>query len=425
VDCFKSEGNYWSVPVPYGLNLFPDAEDRTFLNFFDWPDLKFVPRNDQQKLIEVVYPYMEENYNCRINCPTAYGKSVVAIRLAQLLGVNCLVIVHNITILKQFEANAKEIFGIKCGWYHGNKQDLEQGVTLTTIQTLASRIDQLDHHFLANFSLAIWDEGHHMGAASYIKVMQKLITKYRLGLTATWRRSDGLNPVYEHYLGPEVFKGRIIGRVTTPTLYRPTIRTSLTIRDFLDYRGQISRAKLETKISQNETYNDWLIEILKRLVQMGRRPVLTSERLAQLDFLFANLDEYNVGVFAGKHNGVTLKEKDLTEAVKCDIILASVGKVKEGLDLKKYLGEEEYKKLQPLDTIIISTPTKDPEQQCGRIGRYNSGTDPLYIQPVLDNSFCIGRINKSEDIFYRPNKVRTIQNLEELNYVVRQSRYNS
>jgi len=414
VDCFKSEGDFWSVPVPYGLNIYPDAEDRSPLNTFDWPELDFKPRHDQQELLEVVYPYLKENYNCRINCPTSYGKSVIGIRLAQLLGVNCIVIVHNMSILKQFKSNAKEIFDIDCGWYHGNKRDLSKAVTLTTIQTLATRIDKLDDEFLSAFSLALWDEGHHMGAASYIKVMQKLKTKYRLGLTATWRRNDGLDPVYKHYLGLEVFKGKILGRTTTPTLYRPTIQTRLTIHDFMDWRGNINRAKLETKIAQEDNYNEWLISLLKQLADMGRKTVLTSERLAQIDLLYEGLEGYNVGVFAGKHNGVTLKEKDLTEAVKCDIILASVLKVKEGLDLEKFLGEEEYRKIQPLDTIIISSPTKDSEQQCGRIGRYNTGPDPLVIHPVLDNPFCQGRIRKCENIFYKPNNFKVIQNLEEL-----------
>ncbi len=423
VDCFKDLGEYWEVPVPYGMEMYGtgvEVDATTQADDYIWPAFKnFSGRNDQDQLLEKVVPFMKENLNCRVECPTGYGKSVVAIRIAQLLKANALVVVHNTAILKQFEQNAKEIFGIESGWFHGKKDERDAPITLTTVQTLASRLDKMDDDFYRNWKMAVWDEAHRSGAPSYVKVMRKMITKYKLGVSATWRRPDRLDGVFKNYLGEVAYRGKITGSKLTRRVYIPTVETKLTIRDFMDYAGQISKAKIDTKIGEDASYNNFLSRMIKYLAEkLDRRMVITSNRISQLDILADMLGDMNmkhtVGVFAGSHKGVKLKDTDFQEAFKQDIVLASTSKIKEGLDVARFVGEEAYSSMRPLDTIIIASPTPDPEQIAGRIGRYHEGVDPLVIQPCLDMGFCRGRIKKSFDIFYKPQKYKVIKDIRNL-----------
>ena len=423
VDCFKDLGDFWEVPVPYGIELYGKGVDVDATNQskpYIWPAFKnFTGRNDQDQLIEKVVPFMTEKLNCRVECPTGYGKSVVAIRIAQLLKSNALVIVHNTAILKQFELNAKEIFGIECGWFHGKKDDRDKPLTLTTVQTLASRIDSMDEEFYKNWSMAVWDEAHRSGAPSYVKVMQRMITKYKLGVSATWRRPDRLDGVFKNYLGKVAFKGKITGSTLTKLVHIPTVPTKITIRDFMDYNGDISKAKIDTIIGECPSYNNFLSRMIRYLAEkLDRRTVLTSNRISQIEILADMLADmkmkHSVGIFAGSHKGVKLKDADFQEAFKKDIVLASTSKIKEGLDVARFVGEEAYSKMRPLDTIIIASPTPDPEQVAGRIGRYHEGVDPLVIQPCLDMGFCRGRIKKSFNIFYKPQKYKVIKDIRNL-----------
>ena len=423
VDCFKDLGEYWEVPVPYGIEMYGtgvEVDATTQDDEYIWPAFKnFSGRNDQDQLLEKVVPFMQENLNCRVECPTGYGKSVVAIRIAQLLKSNALVVVHNTAILKQFEQNAKEIFDVECGWFHGKKDERDAPITLTTVQTLASRLDKMDDDFYRNWKMAVWDEAHRSGAPSYVKVMRKMITKYKLGVSATWRRPDRLDGVFKNYLGEVAYRGKITGSKLTRRVYIPTVETKLTIRDFMDYAGQISKAKIDTKIGEDVSYNNFLTRMIKYLAEtLDRRMVVTSNRISQLDILADMLSEsdleHTVGVFAGSHKGVKLKDADFQEAFKQDIVLASTSKIKEGLDVARFVGEEAYAKMRPLDTIIIASPTPDPEQIAGRIGRYHEGVDPLVIQPCLDMGFCRGRIKRSFDIFYKPQKYQVLKDITKL-----------
>lgn len=423
VDCFKDLGEYWEVPVPYGIEMYGtgvEVDATTQDDEYIWPAFKnFSGRNDQDQLLEKVVPFMQENLNCRVECPTGYGKSVVAIRIAQLLKSNALVVVHNTAILKQFEQNAKEIFDVECGWFHGKKDERDAPITLTTVQTLASRLDKMDDDFYRNWKMAVWDEAHRSGAPSYVKVMRKMITKYKLGVSATWRRPDRLDGVFKNYLGEVAYRGKITGSKLTRRVYIPTVETKLTIRDFMDYAGQISKAKIDTKIGEDVSYNNFLTRMIKYLAEtLDRRMVVTSNRISQLDILADMLSEsdleHTVGVFAGSHKGVKLKDADFQEAFKQDIVLASTSKIKEGLDVARFVGEEAYSSMRPLDTIIIASPTPDPEQIAGRIGRYHEGVDPLVIQPCLDMGFCRGRIKRSFDIFYKPQKYQVLKDITKL-----------
>jgi hypothetical protein len=409
VDCWVDSGDYWSVPIPYGLEICEGYECRTPNKFMEWdskgPKQYF---NNQIEIIEKCVDFLPKYKRGRIDAPTGLGKSICGLEVARRLNKNCLIIAHKDFILKQFEETAYDIYDIKSGWFHGNKRDIDNPITLTTIQTLNSRLDTLDDQFLNNFGMVIWDEAHYMGADSYLKAIRKLNPDYSLGLTATWRRGDRLDRVFDIHLGPVIVKGVLTGRTTERLLWAPKLPTKISMYNFMDRRGAVSRTKIDEVISEDPAYNSFLLENIPKVVESGRRPVIISNRLTHLDQLYDSLKDLGIdcGIFAGKFKGRPQKASDLKEAAKKDVLLSTPKKVSEGLDLKRYLGEEQYEKLKPLDTIFLSPATKDPEQLCGRIGRYLHGNDPLYIYPVLQTPLIINYFKKACSIYFNREDVK-------------------
>jgi superfamily II DNA or RNA helicase len=74
-------------------------------------------------------------------------------------------------------------------------------VTVAVIQALVrwepSKLDA----FLGGFGLLILDEAHHVAASTFHSVVDRCPARYRLGLTATPEREDGLTALLDLFLG--------------------------------------------------------------------------------------------------------------------------------------------------------------------------------------------------------------------------------
>ena len=73
------------------------------------------------------------------------------------------------------------------------------------VQSLSMK--EYDDDTFSSFGLAVFDDikCHHLGAEVFSKSMQKVASKYMLGLSATPNRKDGLRKVFEWFIGPIVY----------------------------------------------------------------------------------------------------------------------------------------------------------------------------------------------------------------------------
>ncbi len=104
-----------------------------------------------------------------------------------------LFIVHRENIARAAMESFKKVMPDKTmGLYTGNSKFPEAEYIFATIQTLTK-----DKHLLQfadnYFDYVIFDEVHHLGAKTYLKVFEYLKPKFTLGLTATPERNDDVN----------------------------------------------------------------------------------------------------------------------------------------------------------------------------------------------------------------------------------------
>ena len=101
---------------------------------------------------------------------------------------------------------------------------------------------------------------------------------YRIGLTATPQRKDGLHDVFFSHIGPIVYW--MEGHKRVPLIWRIGTDTRFSRRSYSLYNGEVNTSKLVTMVSKVETRTDQIVSFAIRALKMGRKVLILSERVA-------------------------------------------------------------------------------------------------------------------------------------------------
>jgi superfamily II DNA or RNA helicase len=135
---------------------------------------------------------------------TGMGKTLVALWLIASLGVKTLVVVHKKDSIIQFTKQAHRFLpGCKVGEMRASvRRTKDMDIVLTTVQSLSK--GKYSPELLSEFGFVVADEIHLMVAEVFHLAFTYLRCRYRLGLTATPERVDGLGIIIEWFFGQPV-----------------------------------------------------------------------------------------------------------------------------------------------------------------------------------------------------------------------------
>lgn len=220
--------------------------------------------------------------------PCGSGKTVVGLALAAAWRQPTLWIVHTLDLAQQALERARGLFDLPpsaFGLLGGGRETVGTHLTVATVQTLARR----DLGALAGrFGTVVLDEAHHAPATTFLHVVQAFPARYRLGLTATPDRADGLGAAMLAVLGP------VAARLTTAALASagrvvvPEVRqvpTAFEFRYAEDYAAMLEA--LTTDVRRNAL----IAAHVAREARAGHSCLVLSERVAHLSLLAAALAE--------------------------------------------------------------------------------------------------------------------------------------
>ncbi|MEM0075075.1 MAG: DEAD/DEAH box helicase family protein [Conexivisphaerales archaeon] len=120
--------------------------------------------------------------------PTGSGKTVIALKLIEIVNEPTIVIVPTLDLLEQWRHRIQETFGVDVGIYGGGESSVK-GITVATYDSAYLRFNELGNRF--NF--IVFDEVHHLAAESFRIIAETFTARYRIGLTATLEREDMLH----------------------------------------------------------------------------------------------------------------------------------------------------------------------------------------------------------------------------------------
>lgn len=345
-----------------------DGDKSTWPGDLEW-DPAFVLREEQQKALDTFLRHFENGgIGGLLSAPCAWGKTIWASSLIQALQVPTLVVVHKEFLMKQWKDRLESTLPhVQIGICQQDVCDFEgKHVVIGMVHSMASKeYSQLFYNWPG---LIIVDEAHRIAARSWALVPGKFKSKLRLGVSATIRRKDGTENVFNYSIGRIIFRAKekrlipIIKRIHSKfkmvraNSFNPNLAPESVILGYL---------------CKNEARNSKIIETLLDAVKAGRKVIVVSKRLPHLEKLDGMLrrecQQKKLNISIGWYVG-GMKEEQLEASEECQVIFGTVQFCSEGLDIPA------------LDTIFLTVPVADIEQLVGRILRpYTGKKDPIVV----------------------------------------------
>ncbi|MEM3318328.1 MAG: DEAD/DEAH box helicase family protein [Thermoplasmatales archaeon] len=177
---------------------FPDAEDHV-INV-DKINLKHseVLRSYQKKAVDV---WAANLYTGVVVLPTAAGKTHIGIEAMARLSTTTLVIAPTIELVQQWRERLQKTFGIEVGQIGGGEKDIRE-ISVSTYDSAYLMAEKLGNRF----AFLLVDEVHHLAAEKFVEIARMFVSPYRLGLTATYERTDMLQENLGKFMGGKIFE---------------------------------------------------------------------------------------------------------------------------------------------------------------------------------------------------------------------------
>ena len=294
---------------------------------------------------------------------TLTHNTAIAIKTITSMKKKALVVVHKEFLMDQWKESIERFTNARVGIIQQNKLELDADICIGMMHSLC--LKDYPQDTFDSFGIMVVDECHHLGSEMFSKVLCKIGTKYRLGLSATPERRDGLHSVYAMHVGKIAHKEKRSENNQLQVQAIKFLSNDPAYKTVYMANGKTKNTtQMVSNITQCQNRNDYITSLLMELVSEGRRILVLSSRRNHLEVLYgllSNAGHKSVGFYYG-NKGMNKKEykKMLVVSAKCDIILATEQLAKEGLDIPG------------LDTLLMTTSIADLgalEQSIGRILR--------------------------------------------------------
>lgn len=252
------------------------------------------------------------------------------------------------------------------------------------INTLA--LQTFPDDFYKYFGVVFFDECHRLGAPFFSTVARQF-HGVRIGLSATWERSDGLEQLFMLHLGPVFFEDRT--QAVIPDVYFAETPIALDLNNYRMWKGRgrqgdVNHAKVITELSRNTERHDFIMRHVLDAHMRRRKVLVLSDRKEELLALLEQAPDGVAGICVGSLDGRSQSKEIQDEALAKPIVLATTQLVKEGLDKPD------------IDTLFIlyaQSNASFAEQAAGRILRQLEGKQPPVIVVMNDRGLFLDELS--------------------------------
>lgn len=362
---YIENNEYICVPKYYGLNKFGNPSkiiEHSGLN----NNMNFLSKLKDYQIpcVEKIITTCKEKGGGLLCVPCGFGKTVVALYIACALKSKTIVIVHKDFLLNQWKERIEQFTDAKIGILQGKNIDIEgKDIVIGMIQSISQ--SKYNKKIFDEFNFAIYDECHHTSAETFCKSLKIIKTKYQLGLSATPTRKDGLTKVFKWYLGDIIYQVKRNNDTKLKVNRYLFNSKSIYYKEVYNCANKPCIASMINKITEFQIRNNFIINLIKKIINKDRNILILSERrnhLIELKNLIKNELDIDSGLYIGG-----MKSQDLDLSCEKQIILATYQMASEGFDCKK------------LNTLIMITSKGDIVQSVGRILRKKHDIQPVII----------------------------------------------
>lgn len=307
-----------------------------------------------------------------VTAPCGAGKTVIGMSAIVRCPTPALVLVHTGDLVAQWAAVAAR-WGVPtevCAEGSGLKVGR---LVIATIQGVSRLPFDAVAEWGRHFGLVVTDEAHHVPADTWSRTLYALPGRWRLGLTATPDREDGLTPLLHWHNGPTVFEIDHRDLVEAGVVIAPRV-----VRIDTGWEPQAEDwGEMLTEATESDARNATLLDAVRRLVAGGRHVMVQTERTAHAEAVATVLAEEGIPA-AALHGKVPEKKRAerLAGAASGAIrVITATQLGDEGLDLPI------------LDALVLGVPQRNPgrlEQRVGRVSRARPGKHDAIVVDLVD-----------------------------------------
>ena len=393
------------VDIPSILGAEIPVEDLREERRVRYPKFVLDLRKDQEVAEQAYLSEVtnKENPKCIIQLPTGKGKSILALHLAYVLQQKTLILVHKDDLVVGWKADIKKCFPtMKAGLIKAKSRTVGEQITIATVQTLNKMDKEELSKYLNQFGLIVQDECHHIGL-NIFNILDQFNSKYKLGLSATPKRSDGLNFVFDLFLGGLCYKhivtdddedicGVKVEVLDSPYEYKPfytggqvfnycdfepkDLPEDIMFLSEMDYK---TRPRVPFPVIDSEAVKSNMTKVMvcKKIIEhyrAGHSVLALFTQKEHINLYFRHLSRYipkdQIILYYGdsKEDSESMMKK--AEDKQCLVTLATYAKATEGTNVKSW--EVEF-------LVSSLNNEKNVEQATGRIRRRKEGK----LSPVL------------------------------------------
>lgn len=335
--------------------------------------------------------------------PCGAGKTNAGQSAIAYLGQPTLWITHTMDLLEQSMERAKSWLGLKgsqIGVIQGDNYSIGSHITFATVQTLAKR----DLAEIKNkFGCIVIDECHLVFKdASKARMFESVISQfpaaYRIGLTASEFRSDGLISTMFNVIGPKIYEIEQ-NDPRLPTV-KPTVKFIRTDFNYIIPEDErLNVQQLYAAIREDVEREYIITRLLDTEVFEGDYCIVLGDSLEHLsslqNYVLANLNRKT----AFLHGKTPKKERNKImsdmRAGKYQYLFATYQLAKLGLDIPH------------LNKLFLATPKKDRtsiQQAVGRVMRPAEGKNEPVVYDIWDG-------NVSQLRYWAKERIKVYENL--------------
>lgn len=337
---------------------------------------------------------------------------------ASELKQHTLFLTHTRELLNQAKDRCETNLACTTSTITEGKCDTKGDMVFATVQTLSNIVEK-EEIGQDEFGMIVVDECHHLATnAESVTMFEKCINyftaRYKIGLTATLHRADGLEKTTEKILGSVIYELRkegseFVGYYENEPIVRvPLINFQVPARVYMkktqykpsdecfDRSDRIVYTKL---ISSLATDYDRNLDILDLCSDINGYTIIVSDRVDQLIFLQEHLDS---SVRIDSQLKKSKREKLVEDFRKGNykFLLATYGLIAEGFDVPM------------LENIILATPIKDSRlviQSIGRCQRPYKGKEIANVYDFYDNVSILHNAYKERMKIYKKEEWEVIK----------------
>ena len=427
----KQRMGFWLGKTPKTLNLYDFYQDNIYLPIGCFEDIwnihphsedytdytttnkanivsNITLRDYQKPCTKALKKYV----NGIFVLPPGLGKTQIGLECASVLKQKTIWLTHTKDLLNQAKQRCEDNLICKTSTITEGKCDISGDIVFATVQTLVNIIDKgLIRQ--DEFGLVIGDEIHHLStSAESVKMFEKCVdyftARYKLGLTATLHRGDGLqsttikilgNVLYEvkksedkknligYYEGKEVIRIPIEQFQVPAEIHIAETTYNTSNRDVFDTSGRIIFTKLISDLATDSDRNKRVLDIVKNL---NGYTIVISERTSQLEELQKQTPN---SIYINGKTPKKQREKQIEEFRNGEykVLFATYALVAEGLDIPI------------LENLVMASPVKDERlvvQAIGRCQRPCDNKKKAYVYDLIDDvSILDGFFRKRKNVY--------------------------